>query len=354
MQPSIGILLVNLGTPNSPSNADVYRYLIEFLTDERVIDSPWLQRQLLVRGLIVPFRYRQSARAYRHIWTEEGSPLKIYGRKVQQSMQANLGEAFKVELAMRYQEPTIEHGIKSLLSSGIKHLVVCPLFPQYASATTGSVHQKVMEIIKEENVIPHVTLIHEYATHPEFINAFCTIGQEYDLDSYDHILFSFHGLPKRHILKASPRGCCFQTPDCCQKMTENKFFCYSAQCYATAHAIASQLQLSENRYSLCFQSRLGKEPWLQPYASETILQLAQKGKKRVLVFCPSFVCDCLETIYEIGEEYSLEFKKAGGEALHLVHGLNDHPQWIEGLKNIILSYVPVEKEFHSPAFAYVP
>lgn len=333
----IGILLVNLGTPNSPEPKDVYRYLIEFLTDGRVIDYPWMIRQLLVRGIIVPLRYRQSARSYKAIWTEEGSPLMVYGKRVQEKLQAQMGNRVVVELAMRYQNPSIESAIHKLIRQGVDHLVVLPLFPQYASATTGSVHEKVMEILSRYQTIPKTTLINNFATHPAYIEALCESAKGYELSSYDHILFSFHGLPKRHLVKADQNNHCQKTKDCCAVRSKINQNCYSAQCYDTAKHIAKALKI-EN-YSICFQSRLGKDPWLEPFTSDIIEKLAKEGKKRVLVFCPSFVCDCLETIHEIGVEYAEEFLHAGGERLDFVRGLNDHPKWVEALEKILKTEV---------------
>ena len=328
-----GVLLVNLGTPDSPSGKDVYRYLIEFLTDKRVIDSPWLWRQILVRGVIVPFRYRQSARSYQNIWTSEGSPLMIYGNKIQQLLQQSLGDSFLVELGMRYQNPSLKKAIATLIKNEVSEIIVLPLFPQYASATTGSVHEKVMDIVKDFQIIPKMTFIDQYATHPQLIQAFSQRAQEYPLNEYDHFVFSFHGLPKSQILKADSKDNCFQCQNCCSSNKD----CYSAQCFATAQAIMAELRLPKEKCSLTFQSRLGKDPWLEPFTSDTVKKLGMSGKKRVLVFCPSFVCDCLETIFEIGEECALEFKHAGGERLDYVKGLNDHPLWIKTLHALVLN-----------------
>jgi ferrochelatase len=336
MKPSIGILLINLGTPDSFHPRDVYRYLIEFLTDPRVIEGPWILRQLLVRGIIVPFRYKKSAQAYQKIWTKEGSPLMVYGKLVKNLLQQLMGASFRVELAMRYQNPSIEEGIKALIEDGVKQLIVLPLFPHYASATTGSVHQHVMEVLSRYTVIPKVTLIDEFGLHPAFIEAFCSIGKKYSLDDYDQILFSFHGLPQESLLKADRNDWCLKNSECCHQICSWNQRCYAAQCHATANAIAKGLNVSSKKYAICFQSRLGKKPWLQPYASEKIRQLAEEGKKRILVFCPSFVCDCLETIFEIRMEYAQEFIAAGGYELDLVEGLNAEPIWIESLKSIIL------------------
>lgn len=338
MHTKTAVLLVNLGTPDSARPRDVYRYLIEFLTDRRVIDTSWLSRQLLVRGVIVPFRFRQSAKAYQQIWTKEGSPLKVYGKKVESLLQNQLGENYAVALAMRYQNPSIKDALTKLMRHKPHHLIVLPLFPQYASATTGSVNQKVMEEISQWEMIPKITMINQFATHPHLINAFCQAAAPFDLKTYDHILFSFHGLPQRQIQKIDNCNHCFKAVNCCDSLNKNNRDCYSAQCYATGHAIAKELCLDKDHYSISFQSRLGKEPWLEPFTADVIPRLAKNGKNRVLVFCPAFVCDCLETIYEIGIEYAAEFKHAGGKNLHLVPGLNDSAPWINALEKIVVEH----------------
>lgn len=329
-----GLLLVNLGTPQSPAPKHVYRYLNEFLTDGRVIDLPWLKRQLLVRGLIVPLRYKQSAALYQKIWLSDGSPLLIHGQSVQKKLQALLGEQFKVVLSMRYQEPSIERGLDELKKANVEEMIILPLFPQYASATTGSVHQKVMDSLKHWPVIPKLTFINSFPDHPGFIEAFCERGRQYDFSNYDHILFSFHGLPERHIRKADCSGKCLKG-NCCQTLENQNQFCYKAQCFATARAIAKGLKIRQSDYTVCFQSRLGSEPWIQPYTVDLVQECADKGQKRVLVFCPAFVADCLETICEISIEYAELFKELGGEHLQLVEGLNDHPAWINALRSIV-------------------
>lgn len=331
-----GVLLVNLGTPLSPAPRHVFRYLNEFLTDGRVIDLPWLKRQLLVRGCIVPLRYRQSAEAYRQLWTTQGSPLLIHGLEVQHKLQVLLGEHFQVSLAMRYQVPSIATALQELKESHIDALIVLPLFPQYASATTGSVHQKVMELLKNWEVIPQLTLINSFADHPAFIQAFVERASPYLAEPYDHVLFSFHGLPEQQIRKADHCGKCLKQ-GCCDQLTGGNRLCYKAQCHMTARAIADGLALSSDRYTICFQSRLGKDPWIQPYTSEMIEKCAIEGRKRLLVLCPAFVCDCLETTVEITHEYGQLFKARGGECLQLVEGLNSHPAWIRALHILVSS-----------------
>lgn len=333
-----GVFIVNLGTPQSPRKKDVFHYLNEFLTDYRVMDIPWLKRQLLVRGLIVPFRYKQSAEQYRHIWTKEGSPLLYYGKLVRERLQEALGSSYYVELGMRYQHPSIAEGLEKMRKELVDELIVLPLFPHYASATTGSVYEQVMECLKSWRLFPKLIFINQFYDHPALINAFSARGEQYSLSSYDHILFSFHGIPEKQIRKADLSGYCL-SKNCCKKICMDNRFCYKAQCVATAQAIAEKLHFTPDNYTICFQSRLGKEPWLQPYLSDIIQECAKRGDKRLLVFSPSFVCDCLETICEISYEYSKEFKKLGGETLQLVEGLNDHPLWIDALKRIILNVV---------------
>lgn len=341
--PTYGILLVNLGTPKSYQPGAVFSYLNEFLTDARVIDIPWVQRQLLVRGIIVPTRFKQSAKLYEQVWTAQGSPLLVHGKNLTQALQGNLGSDFKVSLAMRYQNPSIQEGLEELKKANVKEILIFPLFPQYASATTGSVHQKVMEIVGQWLNIPKLTFINNFATHPSLIESFCAQGRQHQIDSYDHVLFSFHGLPERQIQKADPCGVCLKA-GCCDKISSNNQFCYKAQCYATARHIVSELGLSPDRYTICFQSRLGKEPWVQPFTMDCIKSCAEKGHKKLLVFCPSFVCDCLETTCEISYEYATEFKHLGGERLDLVEGLNCHPVWVQAVKTIVLENLGLLKE----------
>ncbi|MDJ0651694.1 MAG: ferrochelatase [Simkaniaceae bacterium] len=324
-----GVLLINLGTPDSPSPRAVKRYLTEFLTDGRVIDLPLLKRNLLVRGVIVPRRYKESLKLYQSIWGKEGSPLLMYGKKVKERLQERLGKSYQVELSMRYQNPSIEKGLERL--KGFESLIIFPLFPQYASATTGSVLQKVFEYLSTWQVIPETRVISTYCDHPSFIQAHVARAKEYDLETYDHILFSYHGLPERQVKKADSTGTCLVQKDCCKKNPR----CYAAQCLATTEKIAEQLKISQEKWSLAFQSRLGKSPWLKPYSDQVLERLATKGQKKILVFSPAFVSDCLETIEEIGFQYKELFIHKGGESLHLVKGLNDHPKWIEAIEKII-------------------
>ncbi len=333
MTPSkTGVLLVNLGTPDSYKTKDVRKYLVEFLTDGRVIDIPVIPRQILVRGIIGPFRSPKSAKIYKEVWTDEGSPLLVISEKLRDLVAEELGEDYQVELAMRYQSPSVESVMERFKGKVLKKIKVIPLFPQYASATTGSVHQEVMRVLSGWQTIPDVEFVNSYPVDEAMIATHVARGREHDLDSYDHILFSYHGLPARQLVKADEGNHCGQSKDCCFNWTEKNYYCYGAQCYATTKAIAEGLGLSEDQYSVCFQSRLGKQPWKEPYTSDVIEHLAkEKGAKRLICFCPAFTADCLETIIEIGEEYKEEFQEMGGEELTLVEGLNTHPQWVSSV-----------------------
>jgi ferrochelatase len=326
-----GILIVNLGTPDEPKRSAVYRYLKQFLLDPRVIDINPIARNLLVRGIIAPFRSGKSAKAYQELWTENGSPLKYYGFRLVDQIQQLMGPEYIVELAMRYQSPSIETAIQKMMAEKVEKIVVFSLFPQYASATTGSVHEEVMRVLTKQQIIPSVDFISNYPTWAPMIALYAQNARKFDLASYDHILFSYHGLPQRQLRKGDQFNHCLKSADCCQTLTPTNQFCYSAQCYATTKAIAAQLDLKPEQYTVCFQSRLGADPWTQPYTVRTIEALAKSGAKRLLVFCPAFTADCLETIVEIGSEYKEDFEKWGGEHIDLVPSLNDAPGWASAI-----------------------
>lgn len=332
---TIGVLLINLGTPSSSSPKDVERYLTEFLTDKRVIDLPFIQRQILVRGLIVPRRYKTSAASYAAIWQEQGSPLLVHTLCLKEKLQEALGKDFLVEIAMRYQKPSIESSLEYLRQQGVEEILILPLFPQYASATVGSIYQKVFAIMQNWPTLPHLRFINSFFDHPLMIEAFCDLANKHHYKSYDHILISFHGLPVNQLKKSSFNHPCQTCSSCCHQLTQNNKNCYGAQCYHTAKLLAEKLELTTSDFSVCFQSRLGKTPWIQPYTSDLLQQLAKSGKEKVLVISPSFVCDCLETIFEIGVEYAHEFSLLGGKCLELLPGLNDHPLWIKALEDLV-------------------
>lgn len=330
-----GILLVNLGTPDSPAVGDVRKYLRQFLMDGRVIDIAPLNRTLLVNGIIVPFRSPKTARLYEQIWDENGSPLLYYSLIQQRLLQEKLGEGYVVEMAMRYQSPSVEESLSKLKAAMVEDIVVIPLFPQYASASSGSVLQLVMELVGKWQTIPPIRFVNSFHDNPLMIEVFAENATKLKPENYDHILFSFHGLPERQLLKCDHTGkYCLQNPDCCETFSDVNRYCYSAQGYDTARLIASKLGIDRKDYTVCFQSRLGKEPWVQPYTTDVLKKLASEGKKRLLVFSPAFVADCLETLYEITVEYHEEFRALGGEHVQLVPSLNEHPLFIEALANM--------------------
>lgn len=331
-----GVLIVNLGTPDQPTTSAVRRYLKQFLLDWRVIDYSWLPRNLLVRGIIAPFRSFSSAKLYQRLWTPEGSPLKIYGEAVAKGVQEKLGPDYEVELAMRYQNPSIASSIQRLMDKKVSEIIVFPLFPQYASATSGSVHDEVMRILRGQQVIPNVKMINSYYDNPDMIQIYADNARKFDFNAYDHIIFSYHGVPQRQLVKGDPAKChCLKVENCCQSIGMDNQFCYSAQCHATTKALVEELGLKEEQYTTSFQSRLGPEKWAQPYTIDTLKNLAKGGAKKLLVFSPAFVADCLETTIEIGYEYQEEFEELGGEHVDLVPSLNDDPRWIATITKLI-------------------
>jgi protoporphyrin/coproporphyrin ferrochelatase len=331
-----GVLLVNLGTPDSPSTADVRRYLREFLMDPRVIDINPISRALLVKGIIAPTRGPKSAKLYQKIWDDKtGSPLLHYSKLQQQLLQERLGDEYMVELAMRYQNPNIESALERLKAAMVDSIQVIPMFPQYASASTGSVYEKVMGLIAQWPTPAPISFINSFHDNELMIETFADNARKYKPETYDHILFSFHGLPQRQLIKSDhTHNYCLKFDGCCDTITEANKFCYSAQSHHTARLIAEKLNVPKEKDTICFQSRLGSDPWVQPYTTEVVAKLANEGKKRLLVFCPAFVADCLETVYEVTEEYGAEFKALGGEHIQLVESLNDSPIWIDALEKM--------------------
>lgn len=333
-----GILLLNLGTPQSPETADVRKYLHEFLCDARVIDIPWLQRQLLVKFIIAPFRAPKSAKQYKEIWTKEGSPLLIHSQNLKTKLQKKMGDGFVVELGMRYQQPSISEALNKLLKTGgLGKIIIVPLYPQYSASATSSSVDKVLELLRKQDVIPPFVFTGPFYDDPLFIEAFAKVWKKkYNFEEYDYFLFSYHGLPERHIMTASKeRNMKCNLNGCCDNLSSQNYFCYRGACFHTTRLLADALQLMQGTYGTSFQSRLGKDPWIKPYTDITIIEKAKSGIKKMLVFSPAFVADCLETVYEVKVEYARLFKENGGETLHLAESLNDNDEWVEALGKII-------------------
>lgn len=332
-----GVLLVNLGTPDSTSVPDVRKYLREFLMDKRVIDIPAIPRWILVNLIIAIFRAPKSAAEYRKLFDERGSPLKYYTYDITNLLRKKLDEEYVVEFAMRYQSPSIKSGLDKLRDKHVSSIHVIPLFPQYASASTGSVMDKVMEITKDWQIIPDIKFTSQFLEEELFLEVIASNGKKWmEKTAYDHFVFSYHGLPERQIKKGSVGDQC-QLGSCCSSFHEKNRHCYRAQCFQTTRLLASKLGLTEDQYTVCFQSRLGKDPWIKPYTDEVLKQLPKNGKKKILAFSPAFVSDCLETTIEVGQEYKEEFMEAGGEQWDLVESLNDDPMWVDCLAGMVES-----------------
>ena len=327
------VLLVNLGTPDSPKLSDVRKYLFQFLNDRRVIDLPWIPQKILVNMIIVPFRAPGSTKLYKRLWSEKGSPLLYYSEFVAAELQTRIGERYRIFNAMRYGNPDLRKILKEIQRQNFKKLIIIPLFPQYASATTGSVYELIMKQISNWQTFPEIQMVSRFHDHPAFVNAFAVQGAKYDVSSYDHILFSFHGLPLRQINKLHPGKDCQSCLCVTETIPEGKL-CYKAACYETARLIATKMGLSVKDYSVTFQSRLSKN-WMSPFTDKVLIEKAESGTKRILVFAPSFVADCLETKVEIEYEYSHLFKEHGGEHLQMVESLNNNVAWIDGLEQLI-------------------
>lgn len=334
MNQKTGLLLVNLGTPDAPHRGAVAKYLREFLTDEKVIDIPAPLRLLLVHGIIVPTRSGKSAHAYSKVWTDRGSPLMFHSLDLLAAVRKALPEVL-VDLGMRYGSPSIEHSLKQLVAHGATRIVVFPLYPQLADSSTGTAVAKVEAVARKLSPRPDIVFVPAFFDDPGFLDAFAAVGRPVlDEQRPDHVLFSFHGLPERHIKRADPSGGhCLAQSDCCAVMRAANKDCYRAQCYATAKGIAQLLALAPETFSVAFQSRLGRTPWIQPFTDLVLPELVKQGKRKIAVFCPAFVADCLETLEEIGMRAKEQVEALGGE-LSLVPSLNATPRWVEAAVRI--------------------
>lgn len=328
------LLLVNLGSPASTEVADVRRYLNQFLMDPYVIDLPWPLRRLLV-SLILRKRPEDSAHAYASIWWEEGSPLVVLGRRLQEAMRAHwpLGP---VELAMRYGEPSIEDRLLHLSAGGVRRVTLAPLYPQFADSTVTTVVQEVRRVIATHGLRLEVDTLAPFWHQDVYLDALVESARPHLQGGFDHLLLSFHGLPERHLRKADPSGGhCLRGPDCCATAPADVLErCYRAQCLQTAERFAQRAGLRPEQWSVGFQSRLGRAKWIEPYTEDRLAQLGEAGVGKLLVMCPAFVADCIETLEEIGLRGQEQFSAAGGGELLLVPCLNDHPAWAAALAQL--------------------
>ena len=336
-QRPIGVLLLNLGTPDAPTTPDVRRYLREFLSDPRVIDVHPLGRWLLLNLVILPFRPAKSARAYQQVWGSDGSPLLAHSRRLTEAVRAALGPGYVVDLGMRYGKPAIPTALAALAAANPRKLVAVPLFPQYSSAASGSAVERVYEVVGHGWNVPAVDTRGAFYDHPGFIGAFVEVARRH-LQAFraDYVLFSYHGLPERHMHKSDPTGRhCLASPGCCDAIVPANQNCYRAQCFATTRALVAGLGLTPERHGVSFQSRLGRTPWIHPYTDLVLPELAKAGHKRLAVMCPAFVADCLETLEEIGIRAKEQWRGLGGEELLLVPSLNAEPAWVNAVADMV-------------------
>ena len=328
------LLLANLGSPASTSVADVRSYLNQFLMDPHVIDLPWPLRRLLV-SLILISRPAKSAHAYQSIWWPEGSPLVEISRQLTDAVRP-LWNQGPVELAMRYGEPSIETTLRKLAGQGITQVTFAPLYPQFADSTTTTALVEARRVIAAHQLPIKLSVLQPFFDQPEYLDALAASVKPYLEQGFDHLLMSYHGLPERHLHKTDPTGThCLKGADCCQRATGAVLqSCYRAQCYQVSAGFAERAGLQPGQWSVAFQSRLGRAKWIEPYTEARLDELAAQGVKKLLVMCPAFVADCIETLEEIGIRGREQFIAAGGEDLILVPCLNTQPQWVEALANI--------------------
>lgn len=339
------IVLMNLGSPDSTNVKDVKRYLDEFLMDGRVIDKPWLFRALLVKGIIVPFRAPKSAEAYKSIWTEKGSPLIIISEQLRTALDKEIEEP--VGIAMRYGNPSPKAAFDELVQANpdLEEVIAVPMYPHYAMSSYETAVEYAKEQHKKGGYSFKLTTIKPYYDNEDYLDALCESMKPYVQGEYDQILFSYHGVPERHIYKGDITGQhCLRTPDCCDTASPAHQYCYRHQCWVTTKRVVERLQIPKEKWGFSFQSRLGRDPWLQPYTAMRLEQLPKEGVKKLLVVCPAFVSDCLETLEEIAVEGKETFLHAGGESFEMIPCLNVHPLWVNALAKWVGAYVAGSSE----------
>jgi ferrochelatase len=334
---SKGILLVNLGSPDSTDVGDVRKYLRQFLMDGRVIDAPWPIRFCVVNFTILPFRPKHTAHAYQQIWTSEGSPLIATSKHLQHKLQERF--PVPVELAMRYQNPSIESAIRKLDYLKVDEVLLIPLFPHYAMSSYESAVERVKSVARFLAPKMKITVQPPYFDAPDYIEALVASAQNYLHAGYDHLLFSFHGIPERHLRKSDPTHChCLKKENCCEVASPAHATCYRAQCFKTVAAFVAKAKVPKEKYSVSFQSRLGRDPWLKPYTDLELAEFPKRGVQKLLVICPAFVSDCLETIEEIGMRGKETFLGAGGKEFEQIPCLNEHPLWLSALDKMARTF----------------
>ena len=338
-----GVLLVNLGSPESPSPKDVKTYLGEFLMDERVVDLPKLFRAILVKGIILNTRPKQSAKAYKKIWWDEGSPLIVLSERLQGKVSEKVSTP--VSLAMRYGSMSIKKGLQELVDQGVDDIFIIPLYPQFAMATTETILVLAEEL--RDEFFPQVkfTSLPAFYNHPDYVRVLSnSIAEGLQGKNWEHLLFSYHGVPERHIRKSDiTKSHCKINSECCVTASKAHEFCYRHQCYETTRLVAEYLELKEGTFSTSFQSRLGVDPWLQPYTDRTVANFAKSGLKQLAIATPAFVSDCLETLEEIGMEAAEDFEEKGGDHLEVLPCINDREEWVNVMSRWIDEWALTEE-----------
>ena len=324
-----GVLLVNLGSPDSPNPKDVKVYLEEFLMDERVIDLPSFLRTILVKGIILNTRPKKSAKAYQKIWWEEGSPLIVLSKRLIQKMESQV--QLPLALGMRYGNPSIQSGLQELAEKGVTEVLLVPLYPQFAMATTETILVLAENLRKAHFPQIEFTTLPSFYNHPDYVRVLSqSIQESLQGKEWEHLLFSYHGVPERHIRKSDvTRSHCKIDGRCCQTNSPAHAYCYRHQCFETTRLVAEYLDLKPDQYTTTFQSRLGLDPWLQPYTDKTVAKMAKNGTKNMAIVTPAFVSDCLETLEEIGMEAVEDFEEKGGDYLHVIPCINDREDWVK-------------------------
>lgn len=327
------VLMMSLGTPDSPGWFDVASYLSQFLTDKRIINIPWLLRYILVNLIIVPTRAFSSSKSYKELWTERGSPLKYHMEDLTEKVSVELRETHDIYYAMRYKNPSITNVLKEIQSKSYDEIILFPVFPQYSSAANGSFLECAMQEISKWNVIPTIKTVDQFYDNEDFLNAFVENMNKFNLDKYEKIIFSYHGLPKSQLDDVYPDGKC-DDRNCEQGVVGDNHHCYKATCFETTKLLVEKLNLDESKTITSFQSRLDSK-WVTPFSDKVIEEFASMGVKNILVVSPSFTGDCLETIIEIGDEYEELFIEKGGHNLDYVPSLNSNDNWVKCVVNLV-------------------
>lgn len=332
-----GVLLLNLGSPDSTSAPDVRRYLKEFLMDERVLDAPAWIRWMVVNLFILPTRPKRSAEAYARVWTKEGSPLVAVSEQFAQLIGEKV--SLPVYLGMRYGNPSTESQIEKMLKDGIEEVLIFPLYPHYAMSSYESALVCATEAMKKLTPLMQYRVVNPFYQEPGYVECLVDQSGEYLAQDYDHLLFSFHGIPERHLIQSDPsHGHCLSKAGCCERDHPAHHTCYRHQCFQTVRKFVERAGIPEGKYSVSFQSRLGRDPWLRPYTDHVLAEMPKKGIKRLLVMSPAFVTDCLETLEEIAMEGKDTFMEAGGESFSQIPCLNLNPKWVEFAANQVLVF----------------